>query len=1098
MSPDEPVPYVNAACTLPHLARENPNPPPSVHSSSLCPAFAGSDAIAGGNAWNRRQRRILHRPFTIIPDGIPTRHELGYKGGWAMRHWPRAALFVLIVTASIPVALPADGVGGTQELRTAWALFEQGNEAQAIESLLASSSRDAPLYQAYAALMRYAGHCTEVGGSLETIRKNRAALQRAYEQDDDVAGFALLLADSADKAPGSDSISSLQRLGEHGHLLALILLSSRGALRGDQHTDLDPAQTRAFCAAVRDKVQQGQFWYLGFSDVACPESAGEDAWLLSEKIGEQVAARRSPAGLYVYGAKLVASSSEPDQERGLNALIEASALRCERAKKRVALECVPGFEPRRKLRVCTALAESGDVAASVELGKQMQYGTLVPRDVAAAAQRYQAAADSGDAEGAYQLARVYDWGLLGQRDATKARQLYEQAAKAGSQKAEARLATSLLDGTFGQINTATGIWELVSAVKKGNSVARFWLDRLCLDYTDWVSTPEVRKWSEQATRGGERICSSFFDSTWCVRSLGDPDCMLAQAIQDMPTARSSADAAKAAKIEQDLTRAAELGSPEAAYDLAQWRLNATWKPPLPEVHSLMERLHSATVEPDRVKLLRAASSRGFVPAQFALGAALGSEDHSRDEGLQLIRAAAQVGYYWASRFYCQSLDQETKTLFLNDLKKRIALFDPQRGTEQARTDTEGSERWNEAALFCQSAARAGDPESALDLAHAYRLAPTPPGNIGIAVLWLNSAAEDGAILALYELGEAYEAGEGVAQNFRKAAVMFRRAARSGLSLGMERLAKSFEKGAGVRQDLVRAYVWHSLAAAEYQDPSVLSARDAVAAGISQAQLEAAQTCAAELEAAIQGVITIENNELVERPWPAVNEADIREIQQGLRRLGYSVDAANGKLDPQTSEAITEFHRRIGIDDAATPTRETLIEVRCDLRIVGVSPVGRTQVPTPRAGSGKEDAGRASVRIVGTGIAVSADGVILTAAHVLENCKTVRIHHQGNDAKALVIALDRFNDLALLKGESRLADTAPLCQDDTLRVGRTVLAGGYPLQGLLSSQLNVSTGSIAADAGPRDDPRLFQMSAPVQPGNSGGPYWTQVDVCSDSL
>jgi len=56
----------------------------------------------------------------------------------------------------------------------------------------------------------------------------------------------------------------------------------------------------------------------------------------------------------------------------------------------------------------------------------------------------------------------------------------------------------------------------------------------------------------------------------------------------------------------------------------------------------------------------------------------------------------------------------------------------------------------------------------------------------------------------------------------------------------------------------------------------------------------------------------------------------------------------------------------------------------------------------------------------------------------------------------------------------------------IRPGEAVLLAGFPLHGLLASEPSVSTGSIAALAGPGDDRRLMQLSAPVQTGNSGGP------------
>ena len=56
----------------------------------------------------------------------------------------------------------------------------------------------------------------------------------------------------------------------------------------------------------------------------------------------------------------------------------------------------------------------------------------------------------------------------------------------------------------------------------------------------------------------------------------------------------------------------------------------------------------------------------------------------------------------------------------------------------------------------------------------------------------------------------------------------------------------------------------------------------------------------------------------------------------------------------------------------------------------------------------------------------------------------------------------------------------------IRPGASVVVVGYPLRGLLASEANVSTGAVSALAGPGDDRRLIQITAPVQPGNSGGP------------
>jgi S1-C subfamily serine protease len=62
----------------------------------------------------------------------------------------------------------------------------------------------------------------------------------------------------------------------------------------------------------------------------------------------------------------------------------------------------------------------------------------------------------------------------------------------------------------------------------------------------------------------------------------------------------------------------------------------------------------------------------------------------------------------------------------------------------------------------------------------------------------------------------------------------------------------------------------------------------------------------------------------------------------------------------------------------------------------------------------------------------------------------------------------------------------LRQGRGVRLADSVVVAGFPLTGLLSSGLNVTTGAVSALAGPGDDRRLIQITAPVQPGNSGGP------------
>ena len=130
-----------------------------------------------------------------------------------------------------------------------------------------------------------------------------------------------------------------------------------------------------------------------------------------------------------------------------------------------------------------------------------------------------------------------------------------------------------------------------------------------------------------------------------------------------------------------------------------------------------------------------------------------------------------------------------------------------------------------------------------------------------------------------------------------------------------------------------------------------------------------------------------------------------------------------------------------------------------------------------------------VSVSGTGFVVSKNAHIVTNNHVVANC-VGDIH--GNLAgqaavKLRVVSADEENDLALLQGPKKFKekDIATI-RASAVNSGDQVVAIGYPLHGLLTSDLTVTTGIISSLAGLHNDTRFLQISAPVQPGNSGGP------------
>ena len=122
---------------------------------------------------------------------------------------------------------------------------------------------------------------------------------------------------------------------------------------------------------------------------------------------------------------------------------------------------------------------------------------------------------------------------------------------------------------------------------------------------------------------------------------------------------------------------------------------------------------------------------------------------------------------------------------------------------------------------------------------------------------------------------------------------------------------------------------------------------------------------------------------------------------------------------------------------------------------------------------------------GTGIVVSRTGKVLTNAHVVRECSSIRVALVGrHSSEATVARRDDDNDLALLDTSLPPMD-APRFKL-SVRTGEAVSVYGFPFADDLPSSGTFTQGIVSATAGLRDDARLFQLTAPVHPGNSGGP------------
>jgi hypothetical protein len=140
---------------------------------------------------------------------------------------------------------------------------------------------------------------------------------------------------------------------------------------------------------------------------------------------------------------------------------------------------------------------------------------------------------------------------------------------------------------------------------------------------------------------------------------------------------------------------------------------------------------------------------------------------------------------------------------------------------------------------------------------------------------------------------------------------------------------------------------------------------------------------------------------------------------------------------------------------------------------------------------KKDNSKAS----GSGFFLTTGGILATNAHVVEDANRIEVsvsNEIGNFTyNAKVILVDSKNDIALIKIDDEKfkgLSSIPYGVTEKVNIGEKVFTIGYPLNYVMGTNYKVTDGIISAKSGIADDIRYYQISVPLQPGNSGGPLF----------
>jgi len=218
----------------------------------------------------------------------------------------------------------------------------------------------------------------------------------------------------------------------------------------------------------------------------------------------------------------------------------------------------------------------------------------------------------------------------------------------------------------------------------------------------------------------------------------------------------------------------------------------------------------------------------------------------------------------------------------------------------------------------------------------------------------------------------------------------------------------------------------------------------------------------------------ENVSLIRNSFIKLTEQERKQIQTNLRGLGFYNSKVDGLYGKGTKGALSAYNNQnMGGADLNK-------EQNVNKLIAAILAINSSLKKAPEANPDE------TYRVAsGSGFYVSDLGHIITNYHVIDGCKDMKVHADGEVFTAKIIADDRRNDLAILKVSTTPKHALTLSQESPFPLQEIIVAG-YPFGDKVSSTLKFTQGIVSAIAGLGNDYSQIQIDAAIQPGSSGGP------------
>jgi len=366
-----------------------------------------------------------------------------------------------------------------------------------------------------------------------------------------------------------------------------------------------------------------------------------------------------------------------------------------------------------------------------------------------------------------------------------------------------------------------------------------------------------------------------------------------------------------------------------------------------------------------------------------------------------------------------------------------------------------------------------------------------------AAKWYRKAAEKGDVEAQFHFGLLYVLGEGVERDCNEAAKWYRKSAEQGYAWAQCGLGRMYYcEGEGVEQDYKEAAKWFRKAAEQDNAPAqfYLGVMYAEGKGVDQDYKEATKWSR---KAAEQGLAIAQYNlgvmydkgEGIEKDYKEAAKWYRKAAEKGLADAQFLLGLMYYLGDGVVEDYVEAYKWALlaGMNGKNVSKLKEWLQEKMTIGQISLAQQRAKEFVESREKKPDEKMRETPERTkFGTGFFITKEGYMLTASHTVRGCLIIQIYYQGKVLTGRKILDDASLDVSLIKIDDVNCGWIVVSPSSEIKAGDEVFTVGYPqiqLQGLGAKYTN---GVINSLTGIVDDPKYFQISVAVQPGNSGGP------------